>query len=1504
MGKKKGGKKGGYDDDIWADDIIDEAPAAAAGAVPAAAADAPDAPVAEKEEVGGLMGVLSRAKKPKGKGKASSAAASAQDSSVAGEQPAADDAAVAEDEDDGTEVVIKTAKQKEREKKEKAKLQKKQKADEAKSKREAELRELEASLGGTTIGAAVDGGDEDEGAAGKKKKTKKKAKKADDQADAVPEPSASAAEPAASADAAAKKDDKKDDKKKKAKKGAPIAALQKMIEEQRRLEEEAIRLEEEERRRIEEEERIAAEEEAILAAKREAKREADRLRKEQLKRDGKLLTKKQKDAKARQEQQLKALLASGVQVAGLSGENKGTRQDIFQRDAEERKRKAEERRRREEEAEKKRLEEEAAAAKAKEAAAAAAAEAEKSEDDWEALLDDSDDDDDKVKSVSEAEEAEGSDTSEQSEDEESSEESGSDDDSDESDSDDGLTATQKQDIARKEAAAARRDLRIQEAMAARSADNLRSPICCILGHVDTGKCWGRDTPILMFDGSTRKVQDIVELDQVMGDDNLPRVVQPGSVIKGQGMLYRVVPAQNSGTDSFVCNGEHVLVLTSSHRPYVRRDTCTVEGEARVKYAAMSIAVDSATNRPTRLNHGKFDSEELATAALPKWEALTWQCTVLEYLELARSDSALAELCAMFKPVGGVEFPASAGQCFTDAISQAFGFAPSPDQELATAKLLGLWLASGADGLPRISPNKLCAGAGLSHQGVVDFMHLWATTMYATCSKVSEQANGTEDGHCWYEFGHQFASLLNVLGLASCKSVPDAIMSASSKLRIALLAGVVDGCASLESGDSDGNDLVTEDHWAISDLSEALLAQLRRLARSLGLRAGAVSGSAANSQLLISGEAMAAVVPQISLVHKRAAACEAGPWKALCSNSWAFAIEEIGHGEYFGFTLDGNSRVLLGDYTVSHNTKLLDKIRQTNVQGGEAGGITQQIGATYFPADAIVKKTAEIYKTGSIDIKVPGLLIIDTPGHESFTNLRSRGSSLCNIAILVVDIMHGLEPQTLESLRLLRDRKTPFIVALNKIDRIYDWKQCPDSPFRDTFNEQPSHAQSEFKTRLARTIVEFAEQGLNAALFDENKNVAKYVSLVPTSAFSGEGIPDLLDLLIKLTQTRMSNQLMYLSELECTVLEVKVIEGLGTTIDVVLSNGVLHEGDRIVVCGIDGPIATNVRALLTPQPMRELRVKSAYVHHKSIKAAMGVKISAPDLEKAIAGSRLMVVGPDDDEEEMMDDIMSDLAKLHDALDKNDVGVWVQASTLGSLEALLEFLRVSKIPVAGINIGPVHKKDVTRASAMLERAKEYAVMLCFDVKVDKDAEDMANEMGVKLFKADIIYHLFDAFTAHNAQILEQKRKDLAPQAIYPCVLTMVKGAVFHKNNPITIGVDVVEGQLHKGTPICVVKVNPETKLPEVVPLGKVVRIEANHKMLNIVRKGDVGGGVAISIECAPHESSKTYGRHFDDSDTFYSRITRESIDVVKSTFRDDLTKDEWKLMVKIKTKLGVE
>ncbi|WVW83363.1 hypothetical protein I302_105382 [Kwoniella bestiolae CBS 10118] len=583
------------------------------------------------------------------------------------------------------------------------------------------------------------------------------------------------------------------------------------------------------------------------------------------------------------------------------------------------------------------------------------------------------------------------------------------------------------------------------------------------------------------------------------------------------------------------------------------------------------------------------------------------------------------------------------------------------------------------------------------------------------------------------------------------------------------------------------------------------------------------------------------------------------------------------------------------------TKLLDQIRQTSVAEGEAGGITQQIGATFFPKSAIVEKTAVVNPENATDVKIPGLLIIDTPGHESFSNLRTRGSSLCNIAILVVDITQGLEPQTIESINLLKKGRTPFIVALNKIDRMYGWEPKKNAGFRETLNSQKAFVKSEFEDRVKAAKLAFAEQGFNAELFDENKNLGRNISLVPTSAITGEGIPDMLLLLVKLTQERMNANLMYISELECTILEVKIIEGLGTTIDVILSNGVMREGDKIVLCGSDGPIVTNVRALLTPQPLRELRIKSAYVHNKEVRAALGVKISAPGLEKAIAGAKLYVAHDDDEVEAYKDMAMDDLSSLAKFVTKTGKGVWVQASTLGSLEALLTFLQQMKIPVFNFGIGPVYKSTIVKAGIMLDRAPEYAVIMAFDVTIEKEAEELAKKAGMKIFSSMVIYHLFDAFQKYMAEVQESRRKEAAPNAVWPVRMKILKA--FAHRDPIILGCDIIEGSMRVGTPVGVVKVDKATGKREIITLGKITSLEINHKPFTIVKKSQVGAGVAVKIERAPYQTARMFNRHFDEKDEVVSLITRQSIDTLKTTFRDQVEMADWAIIKKMKTEQGV-
>lgn len=578
------------------------------------------------------------------------------------------------------------------------------------------------------------------------------------------------------------------------------------------------------------------------------------------------------------------------------------------------------------------------------------------------------------------------------------------------------------------------------------------------------------------------------------------------------------------------------------------------------------------------------------------------------------------------------------------------------------------------------------------------------------------------------------------------------------------------------------------------------------------------------------------------------------------------------------------------------TKLLDKIRRTNVQEGEAGGITQQIGATFFPPDVLGAKTDKLNAQAEIEMRLPGLLVIDTPGHEAFANLRSRGSSLCDIAILVVDLMHGLEPQTIESIGMLRKKRCPFVVALNKVDRLYDWKTVPDLEIQEALALQTDATRSEFMDRMRGVRLQLNEQGLNAELYWENTELATCVSMIPTSAISGEGVNDLLHMLVRLTQQRLAQTLMFSATLQCTVLEVKVIDGLGCTVDVILVNGALQTGSTIVVCTTNGPVATQVRALLTPPPSREMRVKAQYLNHDCIEAAIGVKICATGLEQAVAGSPVMVLGPEDDLEDIQEEVMKDFAALASNLTTDADGVFAQASTLGALEALLEFLRHEcdpPIPVHGVAIGPIFKKEVLRAGLMHQKKKpEYATILAFDVPIDNEARLLADELNVSIFTADIIYHLFDQFQTHLNATMEQEKIKAKEVAVFPCLLRILPNNVFNAKDPIICGVDVVDGILKVGTPLCI----PANGFLKV---GKVTSIESNHQQVDRVKKG-AQCAIQIVNESNP---ALTFGRQFTAEHMLYSELNRTSIDALKRYFKDEMTNDDWRLVIKLKKTFGV-
>lgn len=569
------------------------------------------------------------------------------------------------------------------------------------------------------------------------------------------------------------------------------------------------------------------------------------------------------------------------------------------------------------------------------------------------------------------------------------------------------------------------------------------------------------------------------------------------------------------------------------------------------------------------------------------------------------------------------------------------------------------------------------------------------------------------------------------------------------------------------------------------------------------------------------------------------------------------------------------------------TSLLDRIRASNVQGGEAGGITQQIGATFFPREALLNATKDLNEKKKWKVDVPGLLVIDTPGHESFTNLRSRGSNICDMAILVVDITAGLERQTIESIRLLRERKCPFVVALNKVDRIDQWVPHANMDIEESLSLQSKIVKLRFTEAVDNVRRQLSAQELNSCLYFELENIKdfrKTVSIVPTSAKTGEGIADLLLLEIHLIQQLMETMVRFREELECTVLEVKPIQGIGFTVDVILVNGELHEGDQICLCGQTGPIFTQIRSLLTPQPMKESRVKSEFIHHKEIQAAIGVKIAANNLEFTVPGTPLLVVGPNDNKDEIGAQVMTEENHIKSMISPDGIGVFVQSSTLGALEALLQFLTDMKIPIAGYGIGVIRRAHVRQVVPVKEKKPRYGIILAFDVDVADDAQELADKSQIRIFKAPIIYHLFDAFNKYMEEYTIEEKRQLKDKVVFPVELEILDDAI-HNTHPIILPVRVRRGQLRTNTPLIALKDDPVSKTQKhVVVLGAVMSMEQNNTNVPIAR---VGSEVAVKIN--NDSSGASFGVQFFKSNPIYSRPTTDSITALAS-FQDELDDDD--------------
>ncbi len=573
-------------------------------------------------------------------------------------------------------------------------------------------------------------------------------------------------------------------------------------------------------------------------------------------------------------------------------------------------------------------------------------------------------------------------------------------------------------------------------------------------------------------------------------------------------------------------------------------------------------------------------------------------------------------------------------------------------------------------------------------------------------------------------------------------------------------------------------------------------------------------------------------------------------------------------------------VVLGH--VDHGkTTLLDKIRGTAVAAREPGLITQHVGASFVPASVIEKLAEPLKKIIPFKLIIPGLLFIDTPGHELFANLRRRGGSVADFAILVVDIMEGFQPQTYESIEILRERKVPFLVAANKIDRIPGWRPNPDTPFIITVRKQDRRVVEELERLLWDNVVaKLYELGFQADRFDRIKDFTRTVAVVPVSAKTGEGIAELLAVLAGLAQRYLQKRLRFAEgPAKGVILELREQPGLGPAADVIIYDGVLRKTDIIVTGGLEGPIITRIRALLMPKPLQEIRVAKRELEQvDEVYAAAGVRIVAPELEKAVAGAPVFVARDMEEARELARKVMEEIGALRIRTDRE--GVIVKADTLGSLEAIVNALKRRGIPIRIADVGPVAKRDVVEAVASREINKFYGVILAFNVKVLEEAELEASKHGIRIFVYNVIYRLLEDFEKWYKEQIEAERRKEIEQLVRPGKIRILPGYVFRRSNPAIVGVEVLGGVIRPGYPL----MREDGKR-----IGTIMQIQDRGKSIPEAR-----AGMAVAISIKGHVM---VGRHIDEGDVLYTDVPDRHAALWLSKYRRELSDDEMMVLKEI-------
>ncbi len=556
------------------------------------------------------------------------------------------------------------------------------------------------------------------------------------------------------------------------------------------------------------------------------------------------------------------------------------------------------------------------------------------------------------------------------------------------------------------------------------------------------------------------------------------------------------------------------------------------------------------------------------------------------------------------------------------------------------------------------------------------------------------------------------------------------------------------------------------------------------------------------------------------------------------------------------------------------TQLLDTIRNTAIVAKEAGGITQAIGASIIPSSTIQKICGSLISDKS-KLKIPGILTIDTPGHSAFTNLRKRGGNLADMAVLVIDINEGIKPQTSECIDILKQYKTPFVIALNKIDLLHGWKRNKGVIFIENVGAQNESVQLNFEKKLYEVVEKLSGMSFESDRFDRVSDYTKQIAIVPTSAKTAEGIPELLMVIVGLSQRYLASKLVADTGVfaKGTILEVKEEKGLGMTLDVIIYDGSLKQNDTIVVGTLDEPIVAKVRCLLEPSKLSDMKDrKTKFSPVKEAVAAIGVKISGNGLDGAVAGMPMMACSKEDIGK-VKNEIKKEVSEVLIATDNE--GIVIKADSLGSLEAVEKLFRDNLIKIKKASIGAITKKDVADAEISFGTDPLNSVIVAFNVDFAAGVEDTEK---AKVVKGDIIYRLVDDLKQWQEIVKKRIEGSNLESLTRPCKIKILRGYVFRQSNPAVVGVEVLAGTLKTGLQLMRNDGNPITEAKS---------IQNNQEN---VEKAEKGQQVALSLVHV------TIGRQINEEDIIYSFVPEADFRKLKE-FKKYLSGEEIELLKEI-------